>query len=123
MAFVTKALTSTGSNGSATASGTTDPIDGVIMSVKVAYGSQPATTDVTIAENGGLGRTILTLTNNNTTVTKNPRDALHDSTGTSQTGQWVPFTIGGFGLSISVAQGDNNGTVTVSVDYIPNGKY
>jgi hypothetical protein len=120
MAQVSVIATTVGSNGSATVTVYTPAIDGVLMSIKVAYSSQPATTDVTISESGGLGRTILTLTNTNTTGTYNPVVALHDGTGTAIAGQYRPYTLSGVALSVLVAQGDSARTVTVTVDYIPN---
>lgn len=98
-------ITTAGSAGSATGSGQTLPLSGVLGFIQVDYhGSAPGTTDVTITEAGAPGRTILTLTNRNTDGMFYPNVSFTDSTGsayaTASYGAWV---LAGTPLLVSVA--------------------
>lgn len=112
-------VTTTGSAGSASGN-TVDGflVHGYLMGVKVAYhASAPATTDVTITENNGLGRTILTLTDNNTTTVYNPQNLVNKTDGTSAAVYW-PFYLDGVNLKVAVAGCDaltNAVVVTFSI--------
>lgn len=119
MATAQALVTTTGGSGASAGTANTPGIRGIIMSIKTAYTSQHANTDVTIAEVGGLGRTILTLTNINTTRTDYPAVTPTDSTGTALTGQSRPYFINGVPLSVTVAQGNDGAPgVTVTVEYL-----
>lgn len=111
-------VTTTGSAGSASGSALSAiPIKGYLEAITVVYASQPATTDVTIAESGGAGRTLLTLTNGNTNTTKYPRPQAHDGAGTAITGQYWRVFLPGDYVSVAVAQGDAaTNAVTVYLD-------
>lgn len=113
-------VTTTGSAGSASGSALSAiPIKGYLEAITVVYASQPATTDVTIAESGGAGRTLLTLTNGNTNTTKYPRPQAHDGTGTAITGEYTRVYVPGDYVSVSVAQGDAaTNAVTVYLDVV-----
>lgn len=100
-------VTTTGSAGSATGQADSEPIYGTIRGLKIDYnGSAPATTDVTITEVGGLGRTVLTRANTNTDGTFNPGAQLHDSTGNGIAGAYAPLHIAGARLRVAVAESD-----------------
>lgn len=112
-------VTTTGGSGASAGTGTSGAIRGILMAVKVTYTSQHANTDVTITEVGGLGRTILTLTNINTTGTYYPRIALHDTTGVALAGQYAPFDLS-TPILVTVAQGNDGAPgVAVTFDYVP----
>jgi hypothetical protein len=77
-------VTTTGGDGSASGSATLghDLERMFLMGVKIDYNaSAPETTDVTITEVGGLGQTILTLTDVNTDGFYYPRAELDGPTG------------------------------------------
>ncbi len=101
-------ITTSGAAGSATGSGMIDmPQRGYqIDAIRVDYTGVPATTDVTITEDGGLGQTVLTLTNNNTTKVARPRVLLQDTSGANLTAVYAPIYIPGRRLLVSVAQAD-----------------
>ena len=92
----------------------------MLEAVKVDFhASAPATTDVTIAEADGLGRTLLTLTNVNTDGTYYPRHPLHDTDGVEGSGI-TPFVVEG---RITVAVAGCNAldpAVTVTLMVIEN---
>lgn len=78
---------------------------GVLSHVHVDYhASAPGTTDVTISEAGGLGRTLLTLTNRNTDGTFYPAVAQTDGTGAAfSPASYGLFYIEGTPLKVDVA--------------------
>lgn len=56
-----------------------------LWALRVDYhANAPATTDVVISEDGGLGRTLLTLTNRNTDGVFYPRYPVHDGEGAEE---------------------------------------
>ena len=119
MATTQALVTTTGGTGASAGTALTGGIRGFIMSIKITYASQHANTDVTIAESGGLGRTLLTLTNINTTRTDYPVVALTDNVGAAVSGQYRPYYIDGQPLLITVAQGNDGAPgVTVTVTYV-----
>lgn len=96
-------VTTTGSAGSATGSGVSNVINGLIYSIYVKYhASAPGTTDVTISETTGATRTFLTLTNTNTSGTKPAYVAAVDATGTALT-SYVATALAGRTVTVSVA--------------------
>jgi hypothetical protein len=77
------------------------------MAVKLEYhASAPNTTDVTLSEVGGGGRTLLTVTNNNTSGSYYPTVEAQDSAGAGISGVRLPIALGGAGLKVEVAQSD-----------------
>lgn len=101
-------VTTTGSAGSASGTGTSNkPVRGVLGAVSIAYhASAPAgTTDVTIAESSGLARTLLTRTNTATSATFYPAATQHDGTGTALT-SYTPYILVGDYITVTVAQCD-----------------
>jgi hypothetical protein len=119
MPNVVVAVTTSGSAGAATANVNTGAIRGTIRAFQVDYVSMPATTDVTITEVGGLGRTLITLTNANTDKTVYPLgQAGLIGTGADITGVYAPVHISG-ALNIAVAQADA-GTINFIFDVEPD---
>lgn len=100
-------VTTTGSAGSATGTGISElPFSGFVMGIKVDYDdSAPATTTVVITENGGLGRTILTLGAANTDAIYNPQFQIMDDDGVAQT-LYSPFYISSQSLLVTIAGAD-----------------
>lgn len=98
------AVTTTGANGSAEGEATTPGgIRGAVMSFRVDYeATAPNTTDVTITEVGGAGRTLLTLTDRNTDGEFPVRIAEVGATGTAGTGT-TPILMGGEPIEVAVA--------------------
>lgn len=113
-------VTTTGGSGASAGTGTSGKISGLLMSIKVTYTAQHANTDVTITEVGGLGRTLLTLTNVNMTGTYYPNVAAQDTVGAAITGQYRPFELS-TPILVTVAQGNDGAPgVSVQFDYIPD---
>lgn len=107
-------LTTAGSAGSATASGTTTVPGGIqgllyAIYVKPKAAGWAATTDITITESGSNtpGRTILTLTNKSSTATSYPvRVTEVSATGTS-VGTYAPMAFDNHAqFSVAIAQGN-----------------
>jgi len=115
------AITTTGSDGSATGSYTTPgPVTGKVLGVHIDYSTaQAATTDVTIATVHAPVTTILTVTDNKTDGWYYPRHQVHDSTGTALTLDGTRIMVEPVAIedqvTVSVAQADNTETVTVSL--------
>jgi hypothetical protein len=98
-------VTTTGSSGSATGTGMTSAYSGLLMGVKLDYhASAPNTTDVTLAEAGGGSRTLLTVSNNNTSGAYYPTVEAQDGTGAAVSGVRLPIALGGTALQVTVAQ-------------------
>ncbi len=111
-----------GSAGSATgAQSSSHPVDGFLLAIGVAQGNTPhANTDITITtEYGGKARTLLTLTNNNTTALTwyDVRELLDGTDGASLTGQYGLLPIGGY-VTVTVAQGGSAATCDVTLVYV-----
>ncbi len=101
-----KVTTTTGGAGTSTGDNTTSGggIQGALMSVYLAFhASAPNTTDVTITEVGGAGRTFLTLTDVNTSGEYPIRVAEKGVTGTAL-GTYAPFLLPGVQLKVALAQ-------------------
>lgn len=116
-------VTPTGSAGSAGGSASSDfPVWGFIDYVTVTYTSQPSTTDVTVAEAGGLARNLVALTNNNTNKVAYPRVQATDSAASAITGVYDRPFVNGQRITLTVAQGDPVADgVVVRVGVIPGG--
>lgn len=98
-------ITTTGSAGSATGTGTTREIRGALYAVKLVFnGSAPATTDTTITSIllGSTLDTLLTVSNSSTSATYAPLIAAHDNTGTA-TGDYVYQPLPGVTVNVAVA--------------------
>lgn len=102
-------LTTTGSDGSATATGTTAIPGGIqgflyAIHVKPLVAGWAATTDITITEVGGPARTILTLTDKSSTAVTYPvRVAEVGSTG-SGVGSYAPLAVDAVQFTVAMAQ-------------------
>lgn len=110
---ITFSINTTGSAGAATGSASTpDHIRGWIEAVHVAkHASLPGTTDLTLVESGGAGRTILALTDIAASGTYYPTAQVHDAAGAGITYDGTravrkPFAIAGRKLTASIAQSD-----------------
>lgn len=106
-------VTTTGANGSATGTAYTPPIQGRVITVSfVPHVSLPNTSDVVFSEDGGAGRTILSLSDLTTSsVTKNPREPLTDTAGDALTFDATeplvaPIALGGRRIKVEVTQSD-----------------
>jgi len=105
-------ITTTGTAGSATGSGTTTrPVNGHLEAVKVDFTSQAATADTTIVD--GMGQPILTLTNSNTDAWYYPHPDIHDPTGSVLNKHTGPFAIDSY-ITASIAQ-SNAGSVQITL--------
>lgn len=96
-------VTTTGSNGSATGSATTETLFGFILDIYFDFdGSAPSSTDTTVAY-AGRGGNILVLTNVNTDGLYAPRLNVCDNAGAAVSGLYEPYVLNG-ALTVSVAQ-------------------
>ncbi len=99
-------LSTTGSAGSATASGHAATPIGQLVALHLNYTSQPATTDITVtAPSNPAALTILTLSNANTDAWFFPKTQDHDNVGAAITGSYSDPLLHN-GVDIAVAQGD-----------------
>jgi hypothetical protein len=99
----TLSISTTGSAGSATGTGTTMPVNGFLLDACLNYhASAPATTDVTISD--AVFGTILTKSNNNSDVWITPRVQTQDNAG-ADTGAYDYYPVNG-ALTVSIAQAD-----------------
>lgn len=116
------AVTTVGSTGAAEGTANSEGLAGILRGVRYVPTSQHANTDVVIAEVGGLGRTLLTLTNaGNTAANYYPALQNHDAAGAAITGSYSPIHLSGFPLSVTVAQGNSGAPgVTVYFDVEPD---
>ena len=105
-------ITTTGTAGSATGSGTTTrPVNGHLEAVKVDFTSQAATADTTIVD--GMGQPILTLTNSNTDAWYYPHPDIHDPTGSVLNKHTCPFVTDSY-ITASIAQ-SNAGSAQITI--------
>lgn len=96
-------VTTTGADASGVGENTSVTISGALLNVYLKFhASAPATTDVTITEVGGAARTLLTLTNVNTSGNYPVRIAEVGVTGTAGTGV-TPFYLPGVAIKVAVA--------------------
>lgn len=114
-------VTTTGSAGSATGDTTTaipQGIRGALMSFYVdCHASLPATTDITITEVGGAGRTLFTLTNRNTGGEFPVRISEVGTTGTAGSGV-TTFLLDGTQIKVALAQANALTNAVVVYAYI-----
>lgn len=105
MAVVQKqvSITTTGSAGSATGSGTITGLSGFLIDIYLDYNaSAPATTDVTVSES--VYGTILTRTDTVTDGRFAVRGAIHDATGAAIANQYDLYCLRDSTLTFSIAQ-------------------
>lgn len=104
MPMFTIPVSTTGTAGNATGSVITTfeaPLM-FIEAIQIDYhASAPATTDVTIWESDGLGRAILTLSNQNADRVVYPRHATHLPDGTDGAGDDLFIVEGGFQIDVA----------------------
>lgn len=101
--IITIPVTTTGADGSATGSATSERYRGIIEAISVDYAATaPNTTDVTITLDGAIAQTIGNLANSATDATFYPAKQLTDNTGAG---------VSVYGLFFADWQ-----TITVSVD-------
>lgn len=110
-------ITTSGSDGSATGSGSTPyPVNGRVVAVHIDYSAgQPGTTDVTVTT-GAPQDTVLSLANNATDGWRYPHTAAHlASDGSAISGGVVAgVPVVGY-VNVAVAGADNGETVTVTL--------
>lgn len=102
-------VTTTGSDGSATGSAVTAANGGLTgflhsIHVKPLVAGWAATTDITITETGGAGRTLLTLANKSSAAATYPvrvQEVGADGTGTST---YTMYALNGEQITVSMAQ-------------------
>lgn len=96
------------------------PIAGNLLAVHLDFsGSMAATADTTIARvSDGLmpAETLLTITDSATDAWYYPRVQAHGATGSALTGIYEPYPLAGY-VSVAVAQGTQNESVTVTLIY------
>lgn len=101
-------------NGSGAGSGVSAPIRGYLQGMRVVFGGTPAaTTDTVIAESNSMARTLLTLTDINTSAAYNPQAQAQDGVGVGVT-FYSPYYLNG-PVSVAVAQGVASTTAAVTV--------
>lgn len=89
----------------------TQTFSGFLRGVRIAFGDTPAgTTDTTLTETTGLQRTLATFTNTNAESTVHPAAAIEGATDA-----YMPYVIDSSGLLVTVAQGGDTKTVTVTL--------
>ena len=103
--IITLTVNTVGGAGSAVGATTsTLPVTGWLEAVKIVYnGSAPASTDLNLNEIGGLGRTLLTITNSNTPVTLYPEVYVSNPTATVLTTLTKPYFIDLARLQVGIA--------------------
>ena len=115
----TVSVTTTGSAGSATGSGTTSyPIIGEILGIYLNFhASAPATTDTTIATTNAPVFNILVVSNSATDAYKAPRSGAVDAANAAITNSNVPFVVADT-ITVSLAQCDAlTGAVVATIWY------
>jgi len=105
-------ITTTGTAGSATGSGTTTrPVNGHLEAIKVDFTSQAATADTTIVD--GMGQPILTLTNVNADGWYYPHPEVHSTAGALLNKHTGPLPIDSY-ITASIAQ-SNAGSAQITL--------
>lgn len=100
-------VTTTGTAGSATGTGQSEPINGELVAVKVDYNaSAPATTTVDLDEVGGAARKLLDKAASTTDAVHHPRVLPDDNAGTPLTGIYELFALAGRRIQVTVAASD-----------------
>jgi len=96
----------------------TESITGFITDILVNKDGQTNNPTILIAEQGGLGRTILNITQTATGDNIYPvRESLVNNVNTS-VGLYEHYFVE-TDLLVTIASGDNAGTVTIQIQYIP----
>lgn len=120
MRQITLAVSTSGVDGSATGTETTNyPLDGRLAAIHLDYSAtQAATTDVTVT-GGNPATTLLTVTDNKTDGWYYPHAVAQDAAGANVTYDgtrpiYIPTPLAGY-LTVAVAQADDGETVTVTV--------
>ena len=117
---ITLKVTTVGSAGAAAGTSTSAlGFTGYIEAIRLDYHvSAPATTDLTIAETSGLGRTLLAISNSATDAVYYPRPSIHSPTGVASATGVDLYYLDGSPLSITVVQSDaltNAVVVTIQI--------
>lgn len=106
-----RATVTTNSSGDGTSSDWTGSFNGVLRGVRIEFGGSPtAGTDTTLTEPNGLKRTIATWTDTVTDGTSYPAVEI-----TGSTDAYMPYYVDDTNLLVTVAQGGDTKTVTVTV--------
>lgn len=88
-----------------------ESVTGILAGVRISFGASPAAgTDTTLSESRGLERTIKTWTDTNTAETVHPAAAIDGATDA-----YLPYYIDTKNLLVTVAQGGDTKTVTVTL--------
>jgi len=104
--MISATVGTTGSAGSATGTASLTA-NGFVNAIKIDWSaSAPATSDITIVEVGGFGRTLYTKSNSATDATIYPYHHGDDNTGATITGVYARYYVPGVPLLISIAQCD-----------------
>jgi hypothetical protein len=110
-------VATTGADGSATGSGAFKAFAGFLLDVYLAYTTEPATTDVTIAHTQPTLGNILVVTSSATDALYPVRVQAKDAAGAAITGVYDYLPVDGI-LTMAVAQGDDPGSVTATIRYL-----
>ncbi len=109
------AVTTTGANGSATGSTTSETLFGFILDVYLDFhASTPATADTTIAY-AGRGGNILVVADSTTDGLYQPRTAIHDAAGATISGGYDYYAVND---KITVSLAGGNALTDAVVAYI-----
>jgi hypothetical protein len=113
------------SMGMITAKATTNSSGDVTFTTPIAWGwlqgisitltGTHTETNVTIAEAGGMGRTLLTVTDLSASAYYNPQDGVDTTAGAAVTDVSSPFYLSGAPLTITVTDGPNSQTDAVAI--------
>lgn len=105
------ATVTTDSSGDGTSTDWNGKFSGLLRGVRISFGASPAaTTDTTLTEPNGLLRTIATWTNTDTAATSHPALAI-----TGATDAFMPYAVDSNNLLVTVDEGGDTKTVTVTV--------
>lgn len=114
-------VNTTGSAGSATGTARTElAVRGLIMGIRLDYhASAPATTNVTITEDSGMQRTILTRSASATDAIFYPVVQQHDTSAAPIAGQYGQIYVNGAELIVSVTNSNAlTPAIVVSIDVL-----
>lgn len=101
--MISATVTTTGSAGSATGTASLT-LSGYVSSIKVDWSaSAPVTSDITIVEQGGFGRTLYTKSNSATDITLYPYHHGDDNTGATIAGVYGRIYVPSVPVLISVS--------------------
>lgn len=105
------ATVTTDASGDGTSTDWNGSFSGLLRGVRIAFGASPAaTTDTTLTEPNGLQRTLATWTDTDTDGTTHPAAAIEGATDA-----FMPYAVDSNNLLVTVAQGGDSKTVTVTV--------